>query len=388
MYNKEIVNAICTHHLYEYFVINYHFNILQFSENIVKYCTIENSNKNTLDLFELVPELIGMEDELNKIITNHSTDLFIPMVFKEPNYYVNIRIQKGIHTDTLIILFENITETTKAQLRLRQVSNDNILLLQEIANKNEQLKQFNDEMQSLVKEEVAKNLEKQHMLELQTRHAQMGEIISMITHQWKQPLSVIQTVGTLLKIKVATESYNAILFDKKIDNIIKQANHMNETVKDFQQFFMPSKKKVVFKVKETIESLLGLVQMEYTLQNINIVVTGESSVVIDGYANEYNQVILSILKNAKDAFRLSPHAKMQIDIKIGRKDNGVLVSISDNAGGIPSEMLDTLFVQYMTTKIKGSGLGLYMAKRMIEYNMDGKIWAENSKQGAVFHILI
>jgi signal transduction histidine kinase len=385
MRNKEIVDAICTHHLYEYIMVDYDLKVLQTSDNIHKYCEIQ---EEVAGLFEYVPELIGMETSLEEIIENKITNFVVPMVFKAPESYVNIRIQKGKHSEIIIILFENITEITKSQRNLRQVNNENMLLVKEIADKNRQLKQFNNEMYRLVKEEMAKNVEKQHMLELQTRHAQMGEMISMITHQWKQPLSVIQTVGTLLKIKVESNAYTPELFTEKIDNIINQAKHMNDTVKDFQYFFTPSKEKVVFPVKETISSLLGLIQMEYRLENIDIILEGNDEALINGYANEYNQVILSILTNAKDAFHATPHAHMKIILKVEKRENQTLLSIEDNAGGIPDELVDSLFSQYVTTKKNGSGLGLHIAQRVVTDNMGGKIWTENREDGAVFYILI
>ena len=386
MYDKEIVNAICTNHLYEYFIVNHDFEVLKYSDNIFKYCDDKVLKTPNLSLFEFAPELVGMEEELAAILEGSAEDLLIPMVFKSPAYYVNIRVHPGGNSNTLIVLFENITETTSAQQYSRQVHNDNLLLLDEIADKNKQLKVFNQEMQRLVSEEVKKNLEKQHMMELQTRHAQMGEMIAMITHQWKQPLSVIQTLGTLLKMKYALGKLNEDIFTEKMDNLLKQATHLNQTVNDFQKFFTPSKEKVLFDIKETIISVLSLIELEYGLQNIKIILNEEASVSVFGYANEYNQVILAILQNAKDALIQSDQNHMQISICIQQKEDRSLLTIEDNAGGIPSEIIESIFTQYTTTKDKGSGLGLYIAKSVIENNMHGKIWVENTKEGALFSI--
>jgi len=386
MYDKEIVNAICTNHLYEYFIVNHNFEVLKYSDNIVKYCKDVNLKKQKLSLFDIAPELVGMEELLNAIFKGSSEALFIPLIFKAPEYYVNLRVQYDKGLDTLIILFENITEMINAQHNLRQIHNENLLLLNEIADKNRQLETFNQEMQRLVAEEVAKNLEKKHMMELQTRHAQMGEMIAMITHQWKQPLSVIQTVGTLLKMKYALGKLDKKRFTEKIDNLLKQATHLNQTVNDFQKFFTPSKEKVLFDVKETIVSVLSLVEMEYGLQNIKIVLKEETPVSVFGYANEYNQVLLAILQNAKDALLQHKQQNRQITICIQAQNKRSLVTIEDNAGGIPEGMIKTIFNQYITTKEKGSGLGLYIAKSVIEDNMQGKLWVENIRDGALFSL--
>jgi putative sterol carrier protein len=235
MYNQEVVNAIRKHHNYEYCIVNPEFEVLMYSKNIVMYCDQSVLQAKTLYLFDIVPELVGMEDDLQDIIEGTSEELRIPLVFKEPNNYVNIHVYLGSNKERLIVLFENITAITKAQQKLLQANNDNLLLLEEIEAQNRQLAAFNTHMKQLVDEEVAKNLEQQHMMELQTRHAQMGEMIAMITHQWKQPLSVIQTVGSLLKMKYELGSLDQELFREKMDNLLMQATHMSQTVTDFQK---------------------------------------------------------------------------------------------------------------------------------------------------------
>ena len=386
MYNKEIVNAIYMNHMYEYCIVNRNFEILKYSDKIVKYCHESAFQVAKPDLFDVAPELVGMDDELYAILGGVSKELHIPLVHKVPDEYVNIHVYHSSQVDTFIVLFENITEVTKAQLHSQQIHNENLLLLGEIEEKNVQLEAFNHEMQSLVEVEVAKNMEKQHMIELQTRHAQMGEMMAMIIHQWKQPLSVIQTLGTLLKMKFERGTLTQTLFTEKIDNLLNQAVHMEHTVSDFQRFFTPSKEEVLFDIKETIFSVIHLVEMEYKLQNITITVTEDVEVSVFGYPNEYTQVILAILQNAKDALVSSKQLDKQITIRIQTYNEHSLVTIRDNAGGIPEEVIQNVFTQYMTTKKNGTGLGLYIAKCVIENNMKGKLWVNNIDGGAEFSI--
>ena len=388
MYSKEIVKAICANHVYEYCIVSRQFEVLKYSAKASKYCDNDTLTSDNIDLFDLVPELVGREEDIALILEGSLDELMIPMVFKEPKSYVNIYVHANRVFDSLIVLFENITEGTTAQYDLRQANNNNLLLLDEIAEQNKQLETFNKEMQHLVDVEMAKRVETQHMMELQTRHAQMGEMIAMITHQWKQPLSVIQTLGTLLNMKFESGKLTKIMFREKMDNLLKQATHLNNTVNDFQQFFTPSKKKVHFDMKETITSVLSLIKMEYALANVDIILTEVDAVSVYGYANEYNQVILSLLQNAKDALLESAQENKQIHIRINKEDTRSLVTIKDNAGGIPKEMISDVFTQYVTSKKEGSGLGLYIAKTVIENNMQGKIWVENQKEGACFSILL
>jgi signal transduction histidine kinase len=388
MYNKEVVVAIYERHMYEYCIVNHCLQVVKYSEEIFKYCERVQTLDKKGSLFEMVPELFGMENELRDIFQGSAKELLLPLVFKEPDQYVNIRVSLSSQKDTLIVLFENITEITKTQQALQQVNNENLLLIKEIKEKNRQLQTFNDEMQRLVDEEVAKNLEKQHMMELQTRHAQMGEMIAMITHQWKQPLSVIQTLGSSLKMKHALGSLNAELFTEKMDNLLNQSMHMSQTVSDFQKFFTPSNKKVDFDIKETIASVLKLIEIDYTLHNIEIEVVEEDAVSVFGYENQYTQVILAILQNAKDALLSTVRDNKKITISLLREKDRSLVRIHDNAGGIPQEIIDTIFTQYVTTKENGSGLGLYIAKSVIENNMQGELWVKNTSEGALFSVLI
>ncbi len=386
MHNKAIVNAICANHRYEYFIVNHCFEVVQFSEDIVKYCDKDAFNTPNLILFDLVPELVGMEKDLVNILQNQTEDLFIPLVFKDPHYYINIRVHHGLDSQTLIVLFENITEMTKIQHDAQQINHENLLLFRQIEEKNKQLEEYNQEMQRLVEQEVVKNREKQQMIELQMRHAQMGEMIAMITHQWKQPLSVIHTLGTLLKVKFSLGKLTEEIFSNKMDNLLLQVTHMNQTVNDFQEFFTPSKLKSKFEIKETIASVVDLIDIEFSIQNITVVVKEKHKVYAYGYKNEYKQVILSILQNAKDALRSSTQKQKKITIEIQGGNNSSLVTIEDNAGGIPEEMVGHVFDQYVTSKEKGSGLGLYIAKSVIENNMQGKLWVKNNKIGAKFYI--
>ena len=388
MHNKEIVDAICANHLYEYLIVNASYEVIGYSAQISQYCDAQLTEDTVCDLFCAVPELVGMEEDLALLFEGKSNSLSLPLIFKAPNHYVNLYVHQGTSSETCIVLFEDITEKTHAKQQAAQVHNENLLLLDEIADKNRRLQIFSQKMKSLVDEEVAKNREKQHMLELQTRHAQMGEMIALITHQWKQPLSVIQTVCANIKLKYELGTLPLDLVMHKIDTILKHTQQMNATVVDFQTFFTPSKSKSKFNLNETIRSLIGLVKADYVHSNIVLKLEENDEVWVEGYPNEYNQVILSILQNAKEAFVSSPSDNMQIHIRISNEEGKSHVRISDNAGGISLEILPKIFDQYETSKSYGSGLGLYIAKSVIEQNMGGKIWVENSDEGALFYIVV
>ncbi len=394
MYTKEVLHAIYENHHYEYFIINRDFEVVAYSEKVSRYCVPNTFNLCSTDLFSAIPEFFGIENELMEVFTGQRQRIVIPFVFKEPADYVNISIQagekeeSGTASKTLIILFEDVTVAANVQHSALQDLNENALLLEKIADKNAQLKILNQEMERLVEEEVLKNMEKQRTIEIQSRHSQMGEMIGMITHQWKQPISVIHTICGLLLIKYERGSLDKDTFAEKIGNILKQSRHMNQTIYDFQHFFNPSKKKVSFNLMDTITSVLSLVGLGYSLDNIDIILEGDKDICVYGHSNEYSQVVLSLLQNAKDAFLAQPHKDMKIHIVISPREEKSLVMIRDNAGGIPVNVIGQIFNLYSTTKEEGSGLGLHIARNVIENNMGGKLTVKNVEHGAEFSITI
>jgi len=391
MHIQEVFNAIYSNHCYEYFVIDKNYKVIEYSDKIFKFCDTDTLEEKKYDIFLLVPELFGLENDLSKIFNGELKMHKIPFISKNGDKYVNIYIHPGRkddenHYETLIILFEDITKIATAKQQLIQEKNENALLIKEISVKNTQLEQYNNHMQKLVKEEIRKNLEKQKMLELQARYSQMGEIIGMITHQWKQPLNAISMMTNVLKLKQNNGAINIKLLNEKLDDILMQVSYMSQTVNDFQHFFNPIKDKIYFNVYDSIQSVLELVKSEYFHKNINVVLSGDKSLQAVGLPNELNQVVLSLLKNSKDEFVKHPHDHMKISIDIFSSDNKAVITVSDNAGGIPEDIIDNIFDIYITTKKDGSGLGLNISKNMIEEHMNGRLYVTNIKNGAKFTI--
>jgi signal transduction histidine kinase len=395
MHLQEVFNAIYANHPYEYLVINRQLKVIEYSDKVFHFCIQSSQKCDNINLMEAVPELFGLENEIDKIFKGDSTVFTLPYIAKAPDHYIHIHIHPGRikveHPsedsvyETLIILFEDITDMANTQQNLVQERNEKSLLLEELSEKNAKLKIFNEQMQQLVEEESKKNLEKQKMVELQSRHSQMGEVIGMITHQWKQPLSVISLIVTILKTKNNLTHEKA---EKKLDDILSQVNYMTQTVNDFQNFFNPSKEKVIFNIYENLHTILELVKYEYDYKAIDLELKGDPELLAYGYPNEFNQVVLSLLKNAKDAFMENPHESMKIEIIIDQKKGNPQILVRDNAGGIPEEMIDKIFDLYMTSKKNGAGLGLNIAKSMIEHNMNGHLSVSNTENGAEFSIMV
>ncbi len=388
MHLREVLDAIYDNHLYEYFVIDREYQIVEFSDKVTHYCAEGYLHCEETDIFDVLPEFIGMQKEFEELFEGRKESFLLPYVSKEPNYYINIRVHQGRPRETLIVLLEDVTNLANLEQRSIQERNDKSLLLSQLAEKNRQLQMYNEQMQELVRQETQKNLQKQKMLELRSRQAQMGEMIGMITHQWKQPLGIISLSCSLLEVLQRKEELDDTKLLNQLKDIAKQVSYMNTTVNDFQNFFNPSKEKRTFRVRKTIEGITDLISNDYEINNIKVEISGSENIFANGYQNEYSQVILSILKNAKDAFVEKPHEDMRIIIDITTQDERSFVTIRDNAGGIPEDIIGTIFDLYMSTKEDGSGLGLNIAKSVIETNMDGKLFARNVENGVEFTIVV
>jgi signal transduction histidine kinase/ABC-type nitrate/sulfonate/bicarbonate transport system substrate-binding protein len=224
----------------------------------------------------------------------------------------------------------------------------------------------------------------QHQLVQQSRLAQMGEMLSMIAHQWRQPLSAISATSGSISLKARRDRLDKDTAMELANSITKYAQHLSSTIDDFRNFFKDKKDKDTISLKEVVEATLHIVNMSLENANIKINLDLVSDKEIQTYANELKQVILNIIKNAQDVLVDKEIQNPQIDIYA---DNTTIV-IRDNAGGIPKEIIDKIFDPYFSTKTKkdGTGLGLYMSKIIIEEHCGGKISVYNGDNGAVFKI--
>ena len=226
------------------------------------------------------------------------------------------------------------------------------------------------------------------ILSQQARLASMGEMIGAIAHQWRQPLNELALRTQMLKYK-----FKQGINEEEIDTIVKEnletIGFMSQTIDDFRNFFKIDKNKERFDLAEVIQSVLALQKQQFINNGIALDIHGETTVV-EGFKSEFQQVILNIVSNAKDAFEGLNIENKSINITLALNE----VSITDNAGGIPANVLDRIFEPYFTTKAhgKGTGMGLYISKMIIEDHMNGEISVENittpQGKGAAFTIVL
>ena len=230
-----------------------------------------------------------------------------------------------------------------------------------------------------LEKEISNTIEKEKLLIQQSKMATMGEMIANIAHQWKQPLSLISMSNGLLKLNQEDNTFSSEEEIKKaITNIDISVKHLSNTIDDFRNFFIPDKQKVYFKLKTVYEKTYRLLSSQFKNNNIQIIVELED-VEILGYPNELLQVLINIIKNARDELIKGNSDNKKIIFINGYKENKkIILKIKDNAGGIPKDIIDEIFNAYFTTKKdgEGTGIGLYMSKQIIEH-MNGIIQVSN-----------
>ena len=224
----------------------------------------------------------------------------------------------------------------------------------------------------------------------QSRLAQMGEMIAMIAHQWRQPLNNLSLANQLLISKYDKNRLDdkAINYFRK--NSKKQIELMSVTIDVFRNFFKSEKIKQRFCVNDTIKAILEMTEAIFMTNGIKINFRAQGAFYTFGYPNELGHAILNIINNAKDALMQRDREDKNIDIAIQELGDEVLICIEDNAGGIKGEIIGRIFDPYFSTKSSknGTGLGLYMTKMIIEKKMDAKIIVANKKDGACFKIYL
>lgn len=229
---------------------------------------------------------------------------------------------------------------------------------------------------------------KELLLIQQSRMAAMGEMIGFIAHQWRQPLNILGLVVQEVSLSYSMGTMTQEQIDDSTDRAMQLIASMSRTIEDFMGFFKSEKRKVAFSLNEIVQKTIKLVDANFRQMNLAIEVFAQQEVLAEGYPNEYSQVILNILLNARDALleRAVPHPRLLISIF--RENGRSVMTIADNAGGIPEGIMERVFESYFTTKgpEKGTGIGLYMAKLIIEKNMNGRLSLRNTDIGAEFRI--
>ena len=258
-----------------------------------------------------------------------------------------------------------------------------------LETKVKELDEFNKTLHKKVKEEVSKQREKENLLIQQSKMAAMGEMIGNIAHQWRQPISAVSAIMMNIKWTAIEQGADKNFLDDRMNEANEQLKYMSQTIDDFRTFFKPNREKEFFDLKLEVKKAYHILQASLENQNINLQIYSKSVITAYGYANEFSQVVLNIISNAKDVLIEREVKNPRIEIHLYKDEDNIYCEIQDNAGGIKAEIIEKVFEPYFTTKEgHGTGIGLYISKEIIHKHMKGTLKVINVKDGANFIISI
>jgi len=323
----------------------------EYEELVNKHATILHLNEESSNNFTEITK---------KLINSQALDLEYKIKHKTGNpIWVKITGDRIDNKDDILWIITDITEKIKAQ---------------------EELSLLNKTLNNKIQIQLETLREKDRQLQYQDRLAKMGEMLNMISHQWKQPLMSISATTSYLYGKISLDEYDKNDFLSELALLEDSAQHLSSTITDFRNFFKHDKVKVLTTFENIVNSTLKIIKPILSINHIEIQTIFNSNKNIYSLENELRQVVLNILKNAEDEFIKNNLKNRKIIIKTYYKDGFNFLEIKDNAGGIKTNNINKIFDSYFTTKssIGGTGLGLCISKTIVKNNCHGDIWAENN----------
>lgn len=356
---------------------------------------LTNSVENFQTLLDATMEMIIIID-INKIIIDVNRAGVEMLGANSKENLIGRRLpdfvqEKDRHKLTNIL---KANETERIEFSMRKIGGEDLPTL---ANSRDVI-QKGKTLRILTIQDLTQVQQRERQLLQQSRMAQMGEMLSMIAHQWRQPLGAISSAIFGIQTKLATGKYdgqesNEELYkylDTKHVRINEYVQFLSTTIDDFRNFFKPDKKKELVLFESPIKRALQIVESSLVSKKIEVISTFNVNEKVEIFQNEIMQVILNIIKNAEDNFLERGTEEPKINIETQLKPVHYEIVISDNGGGISEHIIANVFDPYFSTKDEknGSGLGLYMSKMMIEEHSGGLLQVENTQEGAAFKILL
>jgi len=314
---------------------------------------------NILDKAVLSIDKASSTEILNKWVIKDNKKEFNYNLLLQISFVVFIIFSLGVYRQILL---------NKANKRLKYL----------VDLKTKKLQNVNKRLSIRIKRILEKSQQKDRILAQQQKMVSMGQMIENIAHQWRQPLSVISTNASAIKLKKEMNLLKDDELIKTVEQIVNTSKYLSQTIDDFRYFFRPQKDKEIFSLASCIKKCLDLINENFVQNNIKIIYKLEDINVL-GYETELIQVLINILNNSKDAFVQNNIDKKLIFITLKEINKKVHIEIYDNALGVSQIILDKVFEPYFTTKYKssGTGIGLYMSKEIVTRHMDGDIFMDN-----------
>ena len=267
-----------------------------------------------------------------------------------------------------------------------QLQNSNQELERKVTERTHALDELNRTLDQRVHDEIDKRKQQENLLIHQSRLAAMGEMIGAIAHQWRQPLNALSLVMQNVRMQHAMGTLTEQSMARMQEKSGQLVNRMSSTIDEFRNFFKPGKHAEPFKLAQAMRASADIMEGVFKNHAIELVLQCDESLELLGVQGEFAQVVLNLLSNAKDALLDTKQPTPHIILLAERVGTRIHIAVEDNGGGIAPDVLDKVFEPYFTTKEegKGTGIGLYMSKMIVENNMNGRLQVVNTSEGARF----
>ncbi len=326
---------------------------------------------------------------------------------KEKRYFIKPLNYKN-YNDYKLVYLENMTKTAQTRALVKERVLFTILyailiaipfayissspakkIYQSLYKKSNDITELANNLEKKVQEEVKKNKIKDKILENQAKLAALGEMIGNIAHQWRHPITRVSLVLQNMRTFKSMGKLSDEQFDRYIKSTLEQMDYMSQTIDDFKNFYIPDNEISIFNVKQSIKDTYKIIGASIKHEGIKIVIDVQDDFSIKGYKNQFSQVILNLMHNAREAIEEKGVKSPYIKITLLNQDGTNRVTIQDNAGGIKDDNIHKIFDAYFTTKPKnGTGIGLYMSRMIIVENFGGSLSVKNTPDGALFSVKV
>ncbi|MCX6073701.1 MAG: HAMP domain-containing sensor histidine kinase [Campylobacterales bacterium] len=320
--------------------------------------------------FEIPQKLSGDSDGFEIHFNNNCYILDFPIGDGHFLFYFNHNNDLQLHGTMLSNFRTKLTNAIDACQSVEQLHNLNLTLTDQVV------------------EEKNKNAITEKLMITQSRMAIMGEMIGMIAHQWRQPITIIGMVSNNALMDIQMGNLNTVQLSEDLDLIDKQVHYLSQTIDDFRNFFRPNKLPQKVTLHELYQELIIIFGKNFESNKITLVFEGDLFTPIVTYKNELLQVFLNMLSNSKDAFVETHKKEGKITITSSISDCIMTITINDNGGGIPPSIIEHIFEPYFSTKSKqhGTGLGLYMSAIIVEKHLEGNILVHSDTEETTFTV--
>ena len=354
--------------------------------NVIKALSGEEALKiaiaKDIDLVILDIQMPGMNGfEVAKFLKSNHKTKNIPIIFLTAAFKAEEFVKQGFEVGAI----DYFTKPIEKYQFLNRIK-----LYATLFIKTKKLENLNQNLEDKIKKEVDANREKDKMLFEQSKMAQMGDMIGNIAHQWRQPLSVISSAASGIKLNAEFDMLKVEDIPESMDAIVRSTKYLSQTIDTFRDFIKEKKELKEVIVQERIDYTLKILSASLENNYIKLIknINYNDPIKVDIIVGELSQVLINIINNAKDILKEKQKDNSWIKLELKKEKSKAILTIEDNGGGIPKDILPKIFDPYFTTKheSQGTGLGLYMSYNIICKSLKGKLYAKNTQDGAKFFI--